>query len=234
LSGKETVGQDRYFTPELFRFLSQLKRNNNREWFAANKGRYEAAVRDPVLNFIGDFAPILVKISPHFVADASPNGGSMMRIYRDMRFSRDKSPYKTEVAILFSHENGKAEAPAFYLRFEPGNSMVGGGLWRPEPKTAKKVREAIARDSAKWKEATSAREFRASFGMGGESLRRPPRGYDEDHPFIVDIKRKDFVAVAPLRDSDVYSPDFGGGFTKRLRGMAPYMKFLTEAVGLPF
>jgi uncharacterized protein (TIGR02453 family) len=223
-----------YFTPELFRFLGQLKRNNDREWFAANKTRYEAVVRDPVLKFVADFAPILVNISPHFIADPSPSGGSMMRIYRDMRFSRDKGPYKTEVAILFWHEKGKGEAPAFYLRFEPGNSMVGGGLWRPEPKTAKQIREAIARNPAKWKQAISAREFRASFGMGGESLRRPPRGYEENHPFIEDIKRKDFVAVAMLRDSEVYGAGFQGTLMKHFQALVPYLTFLTEAVGLPF
>jgi uncharacterized protein (TIGR02453 family) len=228
------VDEKRYFTPDLFRFLSQLKRNNDREWFAANKARYEAAVRDPVLRFIADFAPILVRISPHFVADASPNGGSMMRIYRDMRFSKDKSPYKTEVAILFSHENGKEEAPAFYLRFEPGNSMAGGGLWRPEPKTAKKIRDAIAKDPEKWKRATATSAFRASFGMGGESLTRPPCGYGEDHPFIEDIKRKDFVAAATLRDSEVYGASFQGTLMKRFQALAPYLRFLTEAAGLPF
>jgi uncharacterized protein (TIGR02453 family) len=221
-------------TPDLFRFLSQLKRNNDREWFAANKARYEASVRDPVLKLIADLAPILVKISPYFVADPSPTGGSMMRIYRDIRFSRDKSPYKTEVAAHFCHVNRKEEAPAFYLRFEPGNSMAGGGLWRPEPKTAKKIRDAIAKEPEKWKKATRTGAFRTSFGMGGESLKRPPHGYDGDHPFIEDIKRKDFVAGAMLGDSEVYSAGFQGALVKRFRALAPYLRFLTEAVGLPF
>jgi uncharacterized protein (TIGR02453 family) len=115
----------------------------------------------------------------------------MIRIYRDIRFSRDKSPYKTEVAAHFCHESGKEESPAFYLRFEPGNSMAGGGLLRPEPKAAKKIRDAIVKDSAKWKKATNANGFPASFGIGGESLRRPPRGYDGSHPFIEDnVSRK--------------------------------------------
>lgn len=229
------MGQTQYFTPELFRFLGQLKRNNDREWFVANKARYEAAVRDPFLRLIADCAPLIEEISPYFVADPSPNGGSMMRIYRDIRFSKDKSPYKTAVAAHFCHESAKEESsPAFYLRLEPGNSMVGGGMWRPETNSLKKVRDAIAKNSEKWRKATSANGFRVAFGMGGESLVRAPRGYDENHPFIEDIKRKDFVAGAALRDAEVCSPNFPETFVKYLRLMAPYMKFLTEAVGLSF
>jgi len=224
-----------YFTPELFRFLSQLKKNNDREWFAANKVRYESSVRDPFSKFIADFALPLQKISRHFIADPSPARGSMMRIYRDIRFSKDKSPYKTAVAAHFWHEKGKEGAtPAFYLHLEPGKSMIGAGIWRPEPKTAKKIRDAIVKDSDQWKKATTVCEFRGAFKMGGESLKRPPQGYDGNHPFIVDIKRKDFVVGSALRDSEVCSTNFLETLMKRLRVLAPYTKFLTEAVGLPF
>jgi uncharacterized protein (TIGR02453 family) len=229
------MGQSLYFSPELFQFLSQLKKNNDREWFTANKARYESSVRDPFLRFIGDFAPPLKKISPHFIADPSPARGSMMRIYRDIRFSKEKSPYKTAVAAHFWHEKGKEGAtPAFYLHIEPGKSMIGAGVWRPEPKTAKKIRDAIAKNPEQWKKATTAREFRNAFEMGGESLKRQPRGYDGNHPFIEDIKRKDFVAGAALRDAEVCGPNFQQTLMNRLRILVPYAKFLTEAVGLPF
>jgi uncharacterized protein (TIGR02453 family) len=229
------VGQTSYFTPELFRFLSQLKKNNDREWFTANKGRYESSVRDPFLRFIADFAPLLEKISPHFIADPSPVRGSMMRIYRDIRFSKDKSPYKTAVAAHFWHKRGKEGATtAFYLHLEPGKSMVGAGIWRPEPKTAKKIRDAIAKDSEQWKTATTLREFGASFKIGGEVLKRPPHGYETNHPFIEDIKRKDFVAGTTLRDIDVCSPNFQETLVKRLRILAPYTRFLAQSVGLSF
>ena len=89
--------QRSYFTDEFFRFLRELKKNNNREWFQANKQRYEKEVRDPALQFIADFAPHLKKINSHFLADPRPNGGSLFRIYRDIRFSADKSPYKTHL-----------------------------------------------------------------------------------------------------------------------------------------
>ena len=96
-----------YITPKLFRFLDDLRENNNREWFQENKARYEADVRDPVLELIADFAPKLQRLSPHLVADSRPNGGSMFRIYRDVRFSKDKSPYKTHVGVRFPHEDAK-------------------------------------------------------------------------------------------------------------------------------
>lgn len=229
------MGQAPYFTPELFRFLNQLKRNNDREWFAANKPRYESSVRGPLLRFIADFGPFLGEISPHFIVDPRPTGGSMMRIYRDIRFSKDKSPYKTAVAAHFWHGKGNEGAtPAFYLHLEPGKSMVGAGIWRPEPKTAKKIRTAIAKDSERWKKAINGREFRSSFKMGGESLKRPPHGYDGDHALIEDIKRKDFVAGADLGDGDVCGPNFRDLLMKRLLILAPYTKFLAQAVGLPF
>ncbi|HZS39005.1 MAG TPA: TIGR02453 family protein, partial [Polyangia bacterium] len=118
-----------YFTPDLFRFLRELAANNNREWFNDNKQRYEQSVRDPFLRFVGDLAPRLKKISPRFVADPKPVGGSMMRIYRDTRFAKDKSPYKTAVMAHFWHDKGKEGAtPAFFMRVQPGDSSVGGGI----------------------------------------------------------------------------------------------------------
>jgi uncharacterized protein (TIGR02453 family) len=121
-----------YFTPATFKFLSQLASNNEREWFYANKNRYVSAVQDPALQFIADFAPKLAGISQHFVADPRSQGGSLFRIYRDTRFSKDKTPYKTHVAMRFGHVAGLGvHAPGFYLHIEPGSSYAGVGLWRP-------------------------------------------------------------------------------------------------------
>ena len=108
--------QEPCFQPDLFRFLDALRGNNNREWFQANKERYESDVKGPMLRFIGDFAPRLRQISPRFVADPRPNCGSLFRIYRDVRFSKDKTPYKTNAGAQFRHQAGKdAHAPGFYL-----------------------------------------------------------------------------------------------------------------------
>ena len=224
-----------YFALDLFQFLRDLKRNNDREWFQRNKDRYETGVRDPVLRFIAAAGPRIRGLSPYFVADASPSGGSMMRIYRDIRFSKDKSPYKTAIGVHFWHVKGKEGAtPAFYLHLEPRTSSVGAGIWRPEPRALKRIRDAIAEEPKKWERATSGREFRSGCAMAGESLKRPPRGYDPDHPFIEDIKRRDFAVSMALADNQVCSPRFMEGVLEAFRVSAPFTKFLTQAVGLPF
>jgi uncharacterized protein (DUF2461 family) len=122
-----------YFTKSAFKFLKDLEANNNREWFKANKPRYEAAIKEPAIRFITDFGPYLQKLSPNFRADPRPVGGSMFRIYRDVRFSRDKSPYKTVTGIQFRHDLGKdAHAPGFYLHIEVGGCFVALGCWHPD------------------------------------------------------------------------------------------------------
>src|SRR5579859_2760501 len=119
-----------YFTPDLFRFLDELEKHNRREWFEANKQRYEQSVKEPFLRLVTDLGPRLKKVSVHLVADPKPVGGSMMRIHRDIRFAKDKSPYKTAVMAHFWHDKGKDGAtPAFYLRLKPRQSAAGGGIW---------------------------------------------------------------------------------------------------------
>src|SRR5229473_2352080 len=131
-----------YFTRRAFEFLKELRAHNNRDWFQANKERYEEQVREPFLRLIADLAPGLKKTNSSFVADPSSNGGSMMRIYRDIRFSKDKSPYKTFVAAHFWHARGKEGGmSAYYLRLEPGGSVIGAGIWRPEPAALKGIRD---------------------------------------------------------------------------------------------
>ena len=135
------------FGPGLFSFLADLRANNNREWFQANRHRYDEEVLEPALAFIGAFAPRLEKISPHFRADARPSGGSLFRIYRDTRFSNDKSPYKTNLGIHFRHERAKdAHAPGYYLHIGPGEVFAGGGIWHPATEAATAIREAIVAD----------------------------------------------------------------------------------------
>ena len=227
--------QTPHFTPSLFAFLRELSRNNNREWFLANKARYERDVRDPLLRFIEDFAPHLRRISPHFVADPRPVGGSLFRIYRDTRFSRDKRPYKTVAAAQFRHEQGKdVHAPGFYLHLEPGNVFAGAGLWHPDAETLRAVRDAIVERPGAWKRAVSGKTFRERFELGGNALKRPPRGYDPEHPLIDDVKRKDFVAMTAFAASEVFEPDFLERYAEVSRRTRPFMRFLTGAVGMSF
>jgi len=222
------------FRPALFRFLKDLAANNDRDWFQAHKDEYEDAVRGPAMEFIAACAPLLHKISPHFRADPRPQGGSMFRIHRDTRFSKDKSPYKTHTGIQFRHEAGKdAHAPGFYLHLEPGRVFCGLGSWRPDTATAGAYRQAILDDPAGWKKATRSKAF-ARFELEGESLKRPPRGVDAEHPLIEDLKRKDFIAVTQLEQSDVTGKDFAKEFMALCKTGAPYMRFLCKAVDVPF
>src|ERR1051326_5580335 len=148
-----------YFSPDLFRFLNDLKKNNNRDWFQANKPRYETAVREPFLHFIADLSTRLDKINGNFKADPRPNGGSLFRIYRDVRFSLDKSPYKTHASAYFPHsEAGKnVQAPGFYLHLESGGSFAGGGLWHPDAAALKKVRDAIVAQPKAWQQVVKSK-----------------------------------------------------------------------------
>ncbi len=224
-----------YFSPELFRFLSDLKANNEKEWFEANKERYLAEVRDPLLRFIADFSPRLLQISPHYVADPRPVGGSLMRPYRDTRFSTDKSPYKTMTGALFRHQKGKSvPAPAFMIHLEPGNCFAGIGLHGPDAQTLARIRNRIAKDSNGWKAATSGKAFKAACRFMGESLKRPPKGYAADHPYIEDLKRKDICTTTPYTEREVCAEDFLDRFAGTCATASAFMKYLTAALSLPW
>ena len=224
-----------YFTPRIFAFLSELAANNNREWFHVNKSRYDTDVKEPALGFISDFAEPLKEISPHFRADPRVNGGSLFRIYRDTRFSKDKSPYKTATGIHFRHEAAKdAHAPGFYLHIQPGNCFMGGGIWRPGGPALRLIREAIDEDPESWKQASRDSIFQKVFELSGDSLVTAPRGYSIGHPLIVDLRRKDFIGVAPLSETDLTSDGFMGAFTRLCRAAAPFQRWLCRAIGVPY
>src|SRR5215469_16159762 len=218
-----------FFRPDLFNFLRQLKRHNNREWFAKNKQRYEEAVRDPALLFIENFGPHLHSLSPHFVADPRPTRGSLFRIYRDTRFSVDKRPFKTHVGIHFSHASGKdAHAPVFYLHLEPDNCFAAAGVWHPDNRALTKVRTAIVRNAEQWA------MVRGKLTLEGERLARPPRGFDPNHPLIDDLKMKDFVSSVVLTEEQICSNKLMRDFVSACQTMSRLVEFTTKALGLKF
>lgn len=170
-----TAATTAHITPALFRFFRELRRNNNRDWFQKNKARYQDVVRDPLLELVSDFAPRLHKLSSHLVADPRPNGGSLFRIYRDVRFSKDKTPYKTAAGVRFPHEESKnVHAPGYYLHLEPGSVFAGAGIWHPEPATIKKVRDRITADPKGYKRSISGKAFHAQCELGGRILEAGP------------------------------------------------------------
>ncbi len=224
-----------HFTPALFAFLRDLESNNDRDWFNANKDRYLEQVQEPALEFIVDFGKQLAGISPHFTADARVQGGSLFRIYRDTRFSKDKTPYKTNTGVHFRHEAAKdVHVPGYYIHLEPGACFAGVGLWRPESKVAYAIREKIDGDPSGWKRATRTKRFSDVWSLTGDSLTRPPKGYDADHPLIEDLKRKDFIASRKLTQGQVTANGFVEEFAGMCKTATPFMRFLCDAVGVPF
>ena len=156
-----------HFTPALFEFLADLSMNNEREWFQANKARYERDVRDPMIEFVVDFGEKLREINPHMVADPRKSGGSVFRIYRDVRFSRDKSPYKTNAGAHFRHEVGReVHGPGFYLHLEPGNVFAGAGIWMPNSATLGKIRGANRGESGEVGEYCNRRGLQVDVHTG--------------------------------------------------------------------
>lgn len=219
------------FPGDCLPFLVSLSQNNNRDWFNQNKQNYETEVREPALAFIETMGPELQQISPHFRAIAKKMGGSLMRVYRDTRFSRDKTPYKTNVGIQFRHELGKdVHAPGFYVHIEPGNCFVGAGIWHPESKVLAKIRDFIVDNPASWKAAKNYRPFKANYSLEGDSLKRSPRGYQSDHPLIDDLKRKDFIACAAFDEEEINKKGFSRFVASRFKQADPLMSYLCTAL----
>ena len=219
-----------YFTPQLFTFLEHLRRNNRRPWFQKHREEYETFARQPSLRFITDLRLRIRDISPWIVADPKPNGGSLFRIYRDIRFSKDKRPYKWHIGMNFRHASTSetVHGPGFYLHLEPGECFIAGGVWHPDPRTLARMRDAIATNPETWKKAKRGLE------LGGDSLSRPPRGYAANHPLIEDLKRKDLITSLDLSKAQVCGTRFMDVFLERAQRMAPLLAFLSEAVKLRF
>ena len=159
----------------------------------------------------------------------------MFRIYRDTRFSKDKTPYKTHAAAQFRHRVGKdVHAPGFYLHLSPEGVFAGGGLWRPESPVLGKVRDALVALPGEWKSLMADPRFRRTCSFEGEKLMRPPRGYDPNHPLIEWLKYKDFTFFAEFTVKDACS----GGFLEKVaasyRAAGPFMAFLTRAMELEY
>ena len=224
-----------YIKSELFLFLGDLKKNNNREWFNENKKRYIDELRDPLLAMIADFGPLLHSISPFFQAIPKASGGSLFRIYRDVRFSKNKDPYKTHAGIHFRHAAGKnAHAPGYYLHLEPGNVFVALGIWQPETAVLRSIRDSIISEHELWNSITSDPAFTDSFVLEGKSLVRAPKGFDPEHPSIVDLRRKDFAGICRMEETDALRPDFLEILADTWRKGEQFMRFLTESSGHPF
>ncbi len=227
---------NRYFSRASLDFLQQLADNNRREWFAAHKADYEHDVRAPFQRLLADLQPVLAAISPHFRADPKAVGGSLFRIQRDTRFSRDKAPYKPwQGARLYHVRHRQVEAPVFYVHLQPGASLVAAGLWHPQAATRQRVRQFIFENPGSWQRAAHAPVVRERFELSREGMhKRVPAGFPKDFVHIDDLRLHDFVLMRPLQDSVMISPDLHASLEADLHHLAPFVDYLCAALDLEF
>ena len=236
MSVEVEIGDEIVFTEQLFDFLVELSANNEREWFNSHKDDYERVLREPAQEYIRRVSGPLQQISAHLTASDRKQGGSLMRIYRDVRFSRDKTPYKTNIGIQFRHESGKdVHAPGYYVHISVGECFIGAGSWMPDRDALLAYRRAVSERPNEWLALKQIAES-DDWNLDGhrDKLKRPPRGFSAADPMIEDIKRKHFIVTHPMDFDDVIGPDFVDYSIERFRESREWMAFLAKAIGLPF
>jgi uncharacterized protein (TIGR02453 family) len=227
------------FSPATFRFLRGLKRHNARPWFEAHRADYEAQVRTPMHTLIEEMDVRLARFAPEIIGHPKR---SMFRIYRDIRFSSDKSPYKTHAACWFYHRDAdrrvgsEAEGggAGFYFHVEPGGCYVGGGIWMPARGVLNRLRECLADDHRTFDRIVSAKAFLRRFrGLDDEAaLKRMPRGFPDDHPAARWLKYRSFVTGRELPQRQVTSSGLAAALEQDFRGLLPLVRWLNGALGL--
>lgn len=223
--------KEAHFSPAFFQFLKQLARNNTREWFTANKPDFEESVKTPMQRFLADLEPRMAKLAPRIKV------GSMQRMNRDTRFSKDKSPYKCNVGAMLMVEGAGDLMLGYHISLAPGESKAYVGLWEPDGPTLDKVRGRILTQPHEWKKAVGG-PFGKLYTFEGESLKRPPKvdgsAIDETHPLIADLKRKSHAAAASFTDKDVCSPGFLDEYLDTVRAGSALMEFLCAAAKVKY
>jgi uncharacterized protein (TIGR02453 family) len=211
----------------LLSFLSRLAKNNNKEWFDANKKEYES-LRKEWIDFAGQMISKVGAFDPA-VAELDPKK-CIFRINRDIRFSNDKSPYKNNFGLSLNPGGKNEDFCGYYLHIQPGNCFIAGGAYMPEPAKLAAIRQEIDYNFSAFKKIVLAKDFTNTFGaLSGDKLVRPPKGYDAENPAIEFLKHKGFIAEQKVSDKDVNSPDFSKMLVKSFKTMKPLIDFMNEA-----
>ncbi|RZL14161.1 MAG: DUF2461 domain-containing protein [Pedobacter sp.] len=209
-------------------FLEVLNENNNREWFAENKQLYEEAKAD-LLVMIGQLIKELSAIDAHYSADTDPKK-ALMRIYRDVRFSKNKDPYKKNYGIAFDVKGYGPNTPSYYLHLQPGNCFFGVGFWQPEPQILKMIREEIDYNASEFLTVINDDDFKKTYALSQEDkLKKAPKGYEIDHPQIELLKLKSFIAIYNLPDAEFFKPSIVNKLKTAFEIIQPFVLFLRKA-----
>jgi uncharacterized protein (TIGR02453 family) len=211
-------------------FLTKIKSNNNRDWFEKNKAHYITAKED-VENNIAEIIDGIRKFDKRIPSDLEAKK-CVFRIYRDVRFSKDKRPYKNNLGASIGPGGKKDFAPGYYVHVQPGASFVAGGMWMPEPQHLAKIRQEIDYNTDEFLKILKEKNFKKFFGKlsDEDSLVNPPKGYAKDHKAMEFLKLKSFIVVADLKDKDVLGKNYVKSVVEICKAMQPLNKFLQRAI----
>lgn len=212
--------------PSTFEFLRQLKKNNNRDWFAKHKERYTREL-DAMVSFAD---ALLAEMNKHDNIENASGKKALFRIYRDTRFSKDKTPYKTHWAGNLKRATKKLRG-SYYFHIEAGNSFIGGGFWGPEPADLKRIREEFAYDASGFHKIIKSKSFKETFGtLQGEQVQRAPKGFDPNHPEINLIRYKQFLLIRKFTDKEVMQAGFLMEVNDSFKKMRPFLNYMSEVL----
>jgi len=215
--------------PETLAFIADVAENNNREWFAENKERYEIAKAD-VLAFVDQLIPQLAAADPEFSVETQSKK-CLLRIYRDVRFSKNKDPYKNNYGISFGVKGKGVNEPGYYLHIQPGSCFFAAGFWMPEAADLKRIREEIDYNTSEFLDIINNKNFSDTFKLSQEDkLKKAPKGYDTDHPQIELLKLKSFIASFPIKDEEFFKPGIVNKLKNAFESVYPFIVFLRRAV----
>ena len=220
------------FSPEASRFLKSLKRNKRREWFQPRKEEYERLLQHPMMALVWELADECRKIAPECRFEPRH---AVLRIYRDTRFSKDKTPYKDFVAAKFPFgtEGKKIDSLGLYIHFEPGEFYIGGGVYKPSNEQLRKIRESIMQNPDAFTDIVEDPKFKKRFGeIQGEKLKKAPQGISPEHPLVEYLKLKQFFVGRSLSETESYKKDLPKKIARDIQELMPFIRWINKSQGL--